>query len=125
MATTTSLNSWSSSTSASCSRTTFFVELDDPAKAQKITDRFAKLNWPKILERYVRLVNPLLHDVLKGLTHDLVVDQAEFATDMLFQSEHALALPTKAAALWETPCALIGTTRSRLPDLLETAPQMQ
>lgn len=68
-----------------------FVELDDPAKAQKIADRFAKLNWPKVLERYARLVNPLLHDVLKGVTHYWVVDQAEFATDVLFQSKHALA----------------------------------
>lgn len=37
-----------------------FVELSDPAAAQHCADRFAKLPWPKILERYARQVNPLL-----------------------------------------------------------------
>jgi hypothetical protein len=68
-----------------------FVYLDDPAAAQQIADRFAKLPWPKILERYARLVNPLLQDVLKDLTHYWVADQAEFATDLLFVSKQALA----------------------------------
>lgn len=68
-----------------------FIALDDAAATQKIADRFAKLAWPKILERYARLVNPLLHDVLKSMTHYWVTDQAEFATDILFTSPHALA----------------------------------
>jgi hypothetical protein len=67
-----------------------FVRLDDPQKAQRIADRFAKLPWPKILERYARLVNPLLHKELQNLSHYWVVDQAEFATDLLFASKHAL-----------------------------------
>jgi len=37
-----------------------FVYLADPAAAQRCADRFAKLPWPKILERYARRVNPLL-----------------------------------------------------------------
>jgi hypothetical protein len=68
-----------------------FVELADASQAQRLADRFAKLAWPKILERYARLVNPLLHDVLSGMTHYWVTDQAEFATDLLFNSKHALA----------------------------------
>jgi hypothetical protein len=68
-----------------------FVELGDPAAAQRSADRFAKLPWPKILERYARQVNPLLHDELKGLSHYWVVDQAEYATDLRFVSKHALA----------------------------------
>lgn len=68
-----------------------FVRLDDPQEAQRIANRFAKLPWPKILEKYARLVNPLLHKELKGLTHYWVADQAEFATDILFNSKHALA----------------------------------
>jgi hypothetical protein len=67
-----------------------FVQLDDPAQTQRIADRFAKLPWPKILERYARLVNPLLHKELKQLSHYWVIDQAEFATDLLFTSKHAL-----------------------------------
>lgn len=68
-----------------------FVELADPTAAQRSADRFAKLRWPMILERYSRQVNPLLHDELKGMTHYWVVDQAEYATDVCFTSKHALA----------------------------------
>jgi hypothetical protein len=68
-----------------------FVELSDPAAAQRIADRFAQLPWPKILERYARQVNPLLHDELKGMSHYWVADQAEYATDVKFTSKHALA----------------------------------
>src|SRR5687768_16958888 len=68
-----------------------FIQLDDPTKAQQYADRFARLKWPALLERYARLVNPLLHDVLKDLTHYWVVDQAEYATDLLFTSKQVLA----------------------------------
>lgn len=67
-----------------------FVELGDAAAAQRCADRFAKLPWPKILERYARLVNPLLHDELKAMSHYWVIDQAEYATDLRFVSKHAL-----------------------------------
>jgi hypothetical protein len=65
--------------------------LADPDAAQRTADRFAKLPWPKILERYARKVNPLLRDELKGMSHYWVTDQAEYATDIRFTSKHALA----------------------------------
>jgi hypothetical protein len=68
-----------------------FVELADPAAAQRAADRFVKLPWPKILERYARQVNPLLQEDLKGLSHYWVADQVEYATDICFASKHALA----------------------------------
>jgi len=68
-----------------------FVQLADPAAAQRAADRFAKLPWPKILERYARQINPLLHDELQGMSHYWVVDQAEYATDVRFAGKHALA----------------------------------
>jgi len=68
-----------------------FVRLDDPSRAQKQADRFAKLRWPVILESYAKLVNPLLEGVLEGQSHYWVADQAEYATDILFQSKQALA----------------------------------
>lgn len=68
-----------------------FVQLDDPKQAQRHANRFAKLPWPKILEKYARLVNPLLHNELKSMSHYWVTDQAEFATDIRFQSKRALA----------------------------------
>jgi hypothetical protein len=74
-----------------------FVMLGNPRKAQQIADRFAKLPWPKLLEAYARRINPLLKQELKGLKgahgvgHYWVIDQAEFATDVLFVSKNALA----------------------------------
>jgi hypothetical protein len=68
-----------------------FTRLDEPARAQKLADKFTKLKWPKRLQRYALLINPLLHDVLKGLSYYWVTDQAEFATDLLFPSTKALA----------------------------------
>lgn len=68
-----------------------FMHLADAAAAQRSADRFAKLPWPKILERYARQVNPLLHAELKGMSHYWVIDQAEYATDVCFTSKHALA----------------------------------
>jgi hypothetical protein len=68
-----------------------FTELDDPAKAQRQADRFARLDWPKILNRYGHLVNPLLAKELACYRVHWVVDQAEFATDLLFKTPAALA----------------------------------
>jgi len=68
-----------------------FIQLKQPAQAQKLADKFAKLKWPKRLQRYALQVNPLLHDVLKGLSYYWVTDQAEYATDLLFTSAKALA----------------------------------
>ena len=68
-----------------------FTQLDDPAQAQRLADRFARLNWSKILNRWARLVNPLLRDVLAGYPVQWVADQAEYATDLLFKSRAALA----------------------------------
>lgn len=68
-----------------------FTQLDDPAKAQRQADRFARLHWPAILNRYAHQVNPLLHQVLDRYRVRWVVDQAEFATDVLFTSPTALS----------------------------------
>jgi hypothetical protein len=68
-----------------------FTQLDEPAQAQTIANRFAKLKWVRILKRYARVVNPLLHDLLRGFDYYWVTDQAEYATDVLFTSKKALA----------------------------------
>src|SRR4029077_7394902 len=67
-----------------------FTQLDEPAKAQRQADRFARLDWTKILGRYGRLVNPLLGQELARHRVRWVVDQAEFATDLLFPSPGVL-----------------------------------
>jgi hypothetical protein len=60
------------------------------SRAQRFADRIAKMNWPKILEKYARLVNPLLRDLLKDMTHYWVADQVEYATDLMFDSPATL-----------------------------------
>ena len=70
-----------------------FTQLDEPAKVQRQADRFATLDWAKILGRYAQRVNPLLRPRRELVCYRLrwVVDQAEFATDLVFKSPAALA----------------------------------
>jgi len=59
-------------------------------RAQRFANDIAKMNWPQILEKYARLVNPLLGNLLKGMTHYWVTDQAEYSTDLMFDSPETL-----------------------------------
>ena len=69
-----------------------FTALDDPEAAQALADSFAELKWTKILDRLARRVNPLMSERwFRGLCYDWVVDQAEYATDLIFASREALA----------------------------------
>src|SRR4051794_4576607 len=69
-----------------------FTALDDPQAAQDLADSFVDLNWPKILTRLVRQINPLMNERwFRSFSYYWVVDQAEFATDLIFTSREALA----------------------------------
>jgi hypothetical protein len=68
-----------------------FTEVADPRVAQACADRFAKQNWPKLLGALARQFNPLLGDALRGQEYYWVMDQAEYATDVLFKDRSALA----------------------------------
>jgi hypothetical protein len=69
-----------------------FTQLDDPAKAQSLAERFPRLAWVKILDRWARQVNTLLGEAwLQGQGYYWVIDQAEYSTDLLFHNRHALA----------------------------------
>jgi hypothetical protein len=67
-----------------------FLEIADPARAQKLADRFLHRNWPRILTALARRANPLLRDTLKGMQPYWVIDQAEYATDVMFSGRTAL-----------------------------------
>ena len=67
-----------------------FLWIDDVAPAQQSAHRFVDKNWPRILSALAGRVNPLLKDLLSGMDYYWVVDQAEFATDVMFTSHHAL-----------------------------------
>ena len=68
-----------------------FLQLDNPVQAQQQADRFARLDWPRILDRYARQVTPLLRKELSRYNVHWVVDQAEYATDVVFKSRATLA----------------------------------
>ncbi|MGI0029475.1 MAG: hypothetical protein ACREAQ_07190 [Nitrososphaera sp.] len=42
-----------------------FLWIEDMAKAQRFADRFASLNWPVILNKYAKRVNPQMRDILR------------------------------------------------------------
>lgn len=67
-----------------------FLWIEDCGRAQKFADRFTRRNWPRVLAAFARRVNPLLQDVLRGLEYYWVMDQAEYATDVMFESTEAL-----------------------------------
>jgi hypothetical protein len=63
-----------------------FTWIGDRKAAQESADRFAKLNWPKVLNELARQFNPLMGTELGGQEYYWVTDQAEYATDILFKT---------------------------------------
>src|SRR5580704_14629000 len=69
-----------------------FLQLDDAAQAQQLADSFCRLDWLRILNRFVQPVNPLLQQpFLEKRVYRWVINQAEFSTDLRFTSQQALA----------------------------------
>ena len=69
-----------------------FLDIDDFGRAQELADQFSKLDWVKILDRFVQPVNPLLEQPWLGQrSYRWVIDQAEYSTDLLFSSKTKLA----------------------------------
>lgn len=68
-----------------------FAQVQDFARAQCLADHFERENWPRRLRELAQRVLPLLQDVLKDHAHYWVVDQAEYATDLVFTGRKALA----------------------------------
>jgi len=68
-----------------------FLSLNDPGRAQRLADRFVHKNWPRVLAAFARRVNPLMNSLLQGMDYYWVTQQAEYATDVMFQNPAALA----------------------------------
>src|SRR5437867_6631722 len=68
-----------------------FLWIQDMGRAQKFADRFANLNWPKILSKYAKLVTPQMQDILQDSQHYWVTAQSELSTDILFKSRRHLS----------------------------------
>ena len=67
--------------------------IDNLDKASELCEQFAHRAWPRVLNAFARMVNPLLGRITRagfGGYH-WVVDQAEIATDVMFTSRPELA----------------------------------
>jgi len=67
-----------------------FIRIEELARSQRLADRFAHLNWPRLLNRYARQVVPQLDDVLHGCEYYWVAAQAEYSTDVMFKNTQGL-----------------------------------
>jgi hypothetical protein len=67
-----------------------FVRVDNLTRAQRFADKFEELRWPRILSAFARKVNPHLKKLLYGMEYYWVTDQAEYATDILFEDRASL-----------------------------------
>jgi hypothetical protein len=67
-----------------------FLAIDKFDKAQALADQFPRVKWRRLLNALAQRVNPLHSDLLKGCDYYWVVDQAEYATDVLFKDRDCL-----------------------------------
>ena len=67
-----------------------FTWVADGRASQAAADRFARLNWRRLLGGLARRFNPLMGKELTG-EYYWVIDQAEYATDVLFRAASGLA----------------------------------
>jgi len=81
-----------------------FLSIADCPAAQKIADNFPKQRWEKILASFARRVNPLLRSLLKGMEYYWVTDQAEYATDVMFNNPASLSPLNKKLQRHSTVC---------------------
>lgn len=67
-----------------------FLWIDHPKRAQRFSDKLATQNWPRILDVFARRLNPLLSDLLHPMRYYWIVEQAEYATDVMFTNPSTL-----------------------------------
>jgi hypothetical protein len=70
-----------------------FTQIADLVPVPRLCRRFAHRNWPKLLNAFARRVNPVLGPIARAGFggYYWCVDQAEYATDLMFTSRAALA----------------------------------
>jgi hypothetical protein len=69
-----------------------FLRIDDLARAQQLCERLVRRKWPRLLNGLARKINPML-PVLRAAGfggYYWVIDQAEFATDLMFRNRTSL-----------------------------------
>jgi hypothetical protein len=70
-----------------------FPWIEDFPRAQEMLGALLKVNWPKHLDRFARLINPIQASLFHPLpaSYYWTIDQSEWATDIVFDSHESLA----------------------------------
>jgi hypothetical protein len=70
-----------------------FAWIEDFEKAQRLMDQQLKTNWPRMLDRIARMLNPAHGKIFRGFParYYWSAYQSEWATDVAFKSRAALA----------------------------------
>ncbi len=63
-----------------------FLWIEELERAQRFADRLASVNWPLVLNRYARKINPLMGSLLGRMQYYWVTSQCEYATDVMFRT---------------------------------------
>jgi hypothetical protein len=67
-----------------------FLTIDEFPKAQELADQLCRYKWRRFLDVLAKRVNPLLKGLLKECDYYWVIDQVEFATDVIFKDRQLL-----------------------------------
>jgi hypothetical protein len=67
-----------------------FLWIADWERAQSLADGFEKRDWSRTLSYWARRINPLMKDLLGKIDYHWITDQAEYATDVVFNNAEAL-----------------------------------
>ena len=69
-----------------------FLKIDDWEAAQRIANKLARKAWPRLLDSFVKPLNPILRDIRRAGFggYYWVADQIEVATDVGFRTQPAL-----------------------------------
>jgi len=70
-----------------------FVWLEDVKRTQRLMDKLLRLNWPDVLGRLARRINPVLPQILRGYRVEYYWSayESEWASDVMFRTPEALA----------------------------------
>jgi hypothetical protein len=67
-----------------------FTQIENLKAAQSSADRMSKLNWPQLLGELAQRFNPLVGREIRRQDYYWVMEQAEYATDVLFKKRSDL-----------------------------------
>src|SRR5204863_9536878 len=76
-------------------RGNLITAVEDPTLAQSLLDQQLRVDWPTLLQEWIRPLHPLwdyLHDPAVHTPYYWMAEQTEWATDYVFRSPADLAL---------------------------------